>query len=252
MSSTPGDEDLLARLPDEPRWAETRWLLASGEGRGHIDGGGAVVVARRLPLAAVVGRPSPALLRELVDAGPADLELIVQVEDVEHVRAALDGWSTTWARLHRWPEGRPLPAPPTDIEVVVSEPPAPRLLAMLSDDARRWARPARAMALHLVDDRPVSLCIALAVTETLWDVGVETDRAHRRRGHARACVAALAHHLAAAGLQPMWGAAEDNDASLALAASLGFVPDERLALLTRPVGWPGQAAASSSASESSR
>ena len=251
MSSTPGDEGLLARLPDEPRWAETRWLLTSGEGRGHTDGGGAVVVARRLPLAAVVGRPSPVLLRELVDAGPADLELIVQAEDLDHVRAALDGWATTWARLHRWPDGRPLPPPPTDIEVVVSEPPAPRLLAMLSDDARRWAQPARALALHLVDGRPVSLCIALTVTETLWDVGVETDRAHRGRGNARACFTALAHHLVADGLQPMWGAAEDNAPSLALAASLGFVPDERLALLTRP-GWPGQAPASSSASESSR
>ena len=236
MSPSPREEDLLARLPDELRWAETRWLLASGEGRGHAAGDGAVVVARRLPLAAVVGRPPPALLRELVEVGPADLELIVQREDVEHVRAALDGWTTTWARLHRWPDGRPLPSPPSGIEVVVSEPPSQRLLATLSDDARRWARPARALALHLADGRPVSLCIALAVTETLWDVGVETDPAHRRRGCAKACFAALAHHLAADGLRPMWGAAEENAASLALAASLGFVPDERIALLTRPLG----------------
>jgi GNAT superfamily N-acetyltransferase len=235
MSPSPSAQDLLARLPDEPRWAETRWLLASGEGRGHADGDGAVVVARRLPLAAVVGRPAPALLRELVDAAPTDLELIVQAEDHDHVRAALNGWTTTWARLHRWPDGRPLPSPPADIEVVVSEPPSRALLAALSDDARRWARPARAMALHLVDGRPVSLCIALAVTETLWDVGVETDPAHRRRGWATACFATLAHHLAADGLRPMWGAAEDNAASLALAASLGFVPDGRIALLAPPV-----------------
>jgi GNAT superfamily N-acetyltransferase len=235
MSPSPREEDLLARLPDEPRWAETRWLLASGEGRGHADGDDAVVVARRLPLAAVVGRPSPALLRELVDAASADLELIVQAEDHDHVRAALDGWTTTWARLHRWPGGRPLPSPPTDIEVVVSDPPSRALLAALSDDARLWARPARALAVHLVDGQPVSLCIALAVTETLWDVGVETDPTHRRRGCATACFAALAHHLAADGLQPMWGAAEDNEASLALAACLGFVPDQRIALLTPPV-----------------
>jgi GNAT superfamily N-acetyltransferase len=235
MSATPREEDLRTRLPDEPRWAEARWLLASGEGRMHAAGDGAVVVARRLPLAAVVGRPSPALLHELVDAGPADLELIVQTEDVEHVREVLGGWTTTWARLHRWPEGRPLPSPPPDVEVVVSEPPSRQLLATLSDDARRWARPARALALHLADEQPVSLCIALAVTETLWDVGVETDPGHRRRGLSRACFAALAQHLAADGLRPMWGAAEDNAASLTLAASLGFVPDERIALLTRRV-----------------
>jgi GNAT superfamily N-acetyltransferase len=235
MSATSRARDLLRRLPDEPRWAETRWLLASGEGQLHADDDGAVVVGRRLPLAAVVGRPSPALLRQVADAGASDLELIVQVDDVAHVRAALGGWETTWARLHRWPEDQPLPSPPAGIEVAVAEPPSSELLAALSDDARRWARPARALALHLVDERPVSLCIALAVTQTLWDVGVETDPAHRRRGLARACFAALAQHLAADGLRPMWGAAEDNTASLALAAALGFVPDERIALLTRPV-----------------
>lgn len=230
MALSPRCGHLLRRLPDEPRWAETRWLLASGEGRLHADAHGGVVVGRRLPLGAVVGRPAPDLLREVADG----LELVVQAEDLAHARAVLPGWTRTWARLHRWPDERGPPAAPAGPRVVVSDPPDPALLGSLAADARRWARPARALAVRLVDDRPVALCVALAVTETLWDVGVETAPDHRRRGHGRDCFAALARHLDADGLRPVWSATEDNAASLALAASLGFGPVGRLALLRPP------------------
>lgn len=227
---SPTARHLLRRLPDQPRWVETRWLLASGEGRLHADAHGGVVVGRRLPLGAVVGRPAPDLLREVADG----LELVVQAEDLPHAHAALGGWTSTWARLHRWPDERRPPAAPTTPRVVVSDPPAPALLGALAVDARRWAQPARALAVALVDGRPVALCIALAVTGTLWDVGVETDPDHRRRGHARDCFAALARHLDADGLRPVWSATQDNAASLAMAASLGFTAVGRVALLHPP------------------
>ena len=65
---------------------------------------------------------------------------------------------------------------------------------------------------------------AASITETLWDVGIDTLEGHRRKGHARACYLALASHLAAQGFSPVWGAYEDNEASLAMAESLGFIP----------------------------
>lgn len=78
------------------------------------------------------------------------------------------------------------------------------------------------------------------MTETLWDVAVDTLDGHRRQGHASACFRALAAHMAAEGRQPIWGANDDNAASLELAARLGFEPVDRLALLS-PLDAPDQA-----------
>jgi len=81
---------------------------------------------------------------------------------------------------------------------------------------------------------PVAVCSAGAVTETLWDVGIDTLAGHRRRGHATAAYRALAAHLAETGRDPVWGAEDTNVASLRLADELGFEPVDRLAVLTRP------------------
>ena len=97
---------------------------------------------------------------------------------------------------------------------------------------RRHAALAAAIAVRVVDDEVVAVCAAGDVTETLWDVGIDTVPGHRRRGHAAAAFRALAAHMARAGRQPVWGAQDDNVASLALAARLGFEPVDRLALLS--------------------
>ena len=77
--------------------------------------------------------------------------------------------------------------------------------------------------------RIVSVCSAAWETETLWDVSVETVSDYRRRGLAAACFIALARWmLAERGKRPVWGAHESNPASLALAASLGFVRESEL------------------------
>ena len=77
--------------------------------------------------------------------------------------------------------------------------------------------------------RIVAVCSAAWETETLWDVSVETVPDHRRRGLAAACFIALARWmLAERGKRPVWGAHESNPASLALAASLGFVRESEL------------------------
>jgi predicted GNAT family acetyltransferase len=70
------------------------------------------------------------------------------------------------------------------------------------------------------------------VTETLWDVGIDTLEGHRRRGHAAACFHALAAWMAGRGRQPVWSAYEDYPPSLTLAAKLGFQPVDRIAVLS--------------------
>jgi GNAT superfamily N-acetyltransferase len=225
---------LAAALPDLPRWVETRSLLLSGDGLltiGEADDAG-VVMDRRFPSGAVVGRGDRSLLQDVLAAVPADFELVVQLEALADARAALPAWKVAFVTVHA--PARPFPGGEgTQAGVVVSAPPDGGRLEELPEDIRRYAAEAYATAVRVVDGVVVAVCAAGDVTETLWDVGIDTLAAHRRRGHASACVRALAGHMAREGRQPVWAAEEDNVASMRLAAKLGFRPVDRLAVLSR-------------------
>ena len=55
-------------------------------------------------------------------------------------------------------------------------------------------------------------------------VSIETLEGFRRRGRGAAAFLRLAQEMRLSGLEPVWGAVEDNTASVALAKRLGFVP----------------------------
>lgn len=73
-----------------------------------------------------------------------------------------------------------------------------------------------------VDGAPVSFCYAGTMTESIWDVALETLEAHRGRGHATSCVTFMIHLMRNSGREPVWGALEKNHASRRLAEKLGF------------------------------
>jgi hypothetical protein len=73
-----------------------------------------------------------------------------------------------------------------------------------------------------VDGAPVSFCYAGTMTESIWDVALETLEAHRGRGHATSCVTFMIHLMRDRGREPVWGALEGNQASRCLAQKLGF------------------------------
>jgi RimJ/RimL family protein N-acetyltransferase len=228
---------LAAALPDVPRWVETRALLLSGAAvvRRSARADGAVVLDPALPFGCLVGCADAALLRDVLGGAEEDFELVVQYEAVDDARAALPGWTVAPATIH-------VPASPWQADcgaapdVVVSAPPQQRWLELVpeAEEVRRYAALAEAIALRLVDGQVAAVCAAGDVTESLWDVGIDTIDGHRRQGHATAAFRALAAHMAAAGRQPVWGAEDDNVASMALAARLGFMPVDRLAILKAP------------------
>jgi GNAT superfamily N-acetyltransferase len=209
-------------------------MLRLGEGRVRTvgDEGGALVRFDYLSLGAVIGHPSKRVIREALARVPTDFDLIVQLESAAGARRALPGWQALPVTVHRLPAGHE-PASLREPGVEVLAPAGAELLDRLPPAARREARLATAVAVRALGERPVSWCQATAVTETLWDVGVETLPAHRRRGHASACFGALASHMAAQGRRPVWGAEESNSPSLSLARKLGFEPVARL-IVMRP------------------
>ena len=224
---------LADALPDAPRWVETRALLLSGNAAVEVNdlGDAAVVLDTTLPFGALVGRADPTLLRSVLDGVPADFELIVQLDTLPAAQQALSGWRAAQAVVHTlvdpYPSGQR-----AEPGVVVSTPPDLRWLQELPEDLRLYAGQAEAIAVRVVEGTVVAVCAAGDVTETLWDVGIDTLAAHRRRGYAAACFRALAAAMAQQGKQPVWGAYEDYPPSLNLAAKLGFQPVDRVAVLS--------------------
>ena len=74
----------------------------------------------------------------------------------------------------------------------------------------------------VVEGRLVGLAHTNALTARYADIGIATDRARRRRGYASAAASIVARRIQERGLVPVWSTGEDNEASLRIAARLGF------------------------------
>jgi RimJ/RimL family protein N-acetyltransferase len=94
------------------------------------------------------------------------------------------------------------------------------------EDATRNGR----IAAGLDDGAPVSFCYAGSVTETWWDVAIDTLPGYRRKGHAARVASFMIRHMTVKQLKPVWGALEQNPASWRLARRLGFVATDELAV----------------------
>lgn len=223
---------LAAVLPDDARWVYARSMLLSGGARVRLSAGGEGALVLDPTMAVLVGRPDPELLGATL-AGPTGRSLLLEEDALAGARAALPGWLSRLFVVHVRPEpysGHSSPAP----GVVVSAPLDPAVLTGLPPDVRADAQDAPAAALSVVDGVPVAVCAVSDLTETLWDVGIDTIESARRQGHATAAFLALAAVMAAQGRQPVWAANEDYPPSLALAARLGFRPVARIAELIPP------------------
>ncbi|HEX6040243.1 GNAT family N-acetyltransferase [Longimicrobium sp.] len=228
---------IAALLPDLPRWVEVRASL--------LDGRGEVMGLRHRPafsfllrepdgsLLAVVGPADKERIRSVILTLRADAQVICAPEQGDGVAAALAGWRRTRAVLHRLRDPSRLPPAPDD-GVRFLRPGELETLVDLSMDLRRELGDAEGegqpIAAGFVEGRAVSFCYPASVTETLWDISIDTLPEFRRRGLAGRCVAHVVRHMWTMGREPVWGAVVENPASWRLARKLGFAPVDELAL----------------------
>lgn len=216
-----------------PRLVETRSLLLSSgaQVRGDEDGGHYVVWEGRL--ASVVGHPDPDVLRAVVDQAPAIRDLLVMRDAFGGVRSSLPEWHFEEAVIHALPQPIPeWPLPGPDVSFIDAQ----TSLAHVPPDLAEEIEEARAdgpVAATWCDGRPVAFCYASSVTETLWDVSIDTLPAYRRRGFAQSAVHLMAAFHRESSRLPVWGAVIGNLASLQLADRMGFVAVDTLYVLSR-------------------
>jgi GNAT superfamily N-acetyltransferase len=252
----------LARVPDEPRWVDTRGMLLSGRAVIHapadanLSRDSFVVVVPDASLAGVVGDPSAVNLPGLVGSMRGDVNVLAQSEDAAGVAAALRGWKRRTAIVHVLPGIMPWEAGEDADARVFTRATAPRLDHVPEElrreiadalDGRTTARfvpgalpdsirlqastivPVAAVWAHRV---PVAFCYPVWQTETHWDVSIDTLPEFRGRGYGGRASRALIRHMRREGRAPVWGALDSNAASRALAARLGFIEAAGIAVFT--------------------
>lgn len=243
--------EVLAALPDEPWLVYARSLLQHGrcdvvEAEPH--GYGVCLVEDEADLVVVLGRPGARSIRYALAGLGEDAELLAHPAAEEHVLEALPRWAAERATLHTAlrlqvesdlarravVSGASLSMHGAGPDADPDAEPLPRVRA--DPELGRWldrvARRAPVAAAWL-DGRPVAFAYAAYVSDTRFDVGVDTLEPARRQGLAAAAAAHLAERLVARGLAPVWGSAVSNDASRRLAARLGLQPADELVYVTK-------------------
>lgn len=198
-----------------------------------------VALHRDGDLAVVVGRASQAAIVEA--AGVAD-EILAVPDDEPWVAGALPSWKHESAVLFRRSAESPLPTvAPGEVRFLetgeldaLTGGPHPLVPSTLRDELASAETAGTPIAAAFDARRVAAFCYAGSITETLWDVAIDTLQPYRRRGHAMRAVSFLIEHYGARGEQPVWGAMVSNPASAALAARLGFTPVDALTVFRAP------------------
>jgi RimJ/RimL family protein N-acetyltransferase len=222
---------LTEQLPDIPRWVEARSLLLDGDpeitGLSIAGELSAVIRDPEDDTVFVVGVPDPDAILAAVARRTGACDVVCGIEAGDRLARLAPDWTPQPAIIHEMAgEGR-LPAPEgcafIGLAAIARTPMEDELREELRDAARRTE-----IAASLVDGAPVAFCYAGAVTETLWDVGIDTLPAHRRAGHAAGVAAFVIGHMAARDKRPVWASLVDNPASWRLARKLGFQEVDRI------------------------
>ena len=250
----------LTRVPDVPRWVDTRGMLLSG--RAHVRPAAAdpardsfLVVAPDVSLVGIVGEPGAEEIRAVVASLTGDINLLAQSEDAAAVVRALPAWRRQTAILHVLPAEAPWEHAEDPGARIFTRETAPSLdhvpapLRLELRDALHGRTTARfvpgelphaaatagatlPMAAVWSGRLPVAFCYPVWQTERYWDVSIDTIESYRNRGFGARAARALIRHLRRSGRAPVWGALETNMASRALAARLGFIETVGLSVFT--------------------
>jgi hypothetical protein len=232
-------EALAKHLPDIPRFVETRAMLLADLcevfGLEAEDDTNFVLRNNDVGTISVIGRPAGEAILRAVEPSEGDGDILAFEDNYAFVKTVLPDWPSEKAILHLLGDSPNLPAVP-DGMVRFLRPGEESSLTGLSDElAEELAVAAKQTEIvaTIVDGQPVSFCYAGSITETLWDISIDTIEGFRQRGLAALCVAFMIDYFNKQGKQPVWGAFVSNTASMNLAAKLGFVPVDDLYVFER-------------------
>lgn len=228
------NQEIAQKLSDLPRWVEARDLLLSDscEILALEEAPELSFVLRDLdtPSVFVIGKPSVTAIQSAIQPATPGANVVALQENGVWLAQFLPEWKPTRIIVHVLSDHPRLPDVPLgkvrflDPNILSTLPIASDLLQELQSGAEHSP-----IAATFVQNQPVSFCYAASVTESLWDVSIDTLPQYYRQGYAALCAAYMIRHMQAQGKQPVWQAVVENPASWRLAQKLGFVPVDELA-----------------------
>ena len=213
-------------LPDVPRWVEAHGIAGDRDGWRRPLGAGFVVGHDAMKLAVICGDADGDTARALASELAAHTLLFAVERDdlAAAVRAA--GRTLARAILHALSDAARLPDDDSAAPLAAGAPldGVPLPLA----DELAWARARGPIWSAYVDGEPASFAFAPWRSAGWFDISVETLPGARQLGLATIVAAAMIRDERARGREPVWGADEDNVASIRLARRLGFAPVDEI------------------------
>jgi len=193
-----------------------------------------VVSSPELELISIAGFPKKEAILQAIAANSNEVEILTTPENSEHVAEALPDWDVSPAKLHVL-QGEPrLPKISANVRLLApSEIEAIKNLPLDLKEELTTACRYSPVASTIAEGKPVSFCYAGSQTESLWDISIDTLVGYRNKGYAAACVVYMIERMRQQQKQPVWGAYETNEASLRLAAKLGFVAVDTIMVFLR-------------------
>lgn len=205
-------------LPDEPRYVEAHGIASDPASWRCELGPGFAVGSHRARLVVVCGEADAGATLRLARAHPGHTFLVTNDDLAATLRGA--GRGVERAILHTLRDPARLP----EVEGAAALP-GDTSLAHLPDELREelaGALPHGTVWAAWVDGAPVSFAYAPWRSARWFDVSVDTLAQARQLGLGTIVAAAMIRGERARGREPVWGADEQNLASLRLARRLGF------------------------------
>lgn len=227
---------LLAVIPDTPRHVEARSCLIAGTADllyWDSQPFAYALINRNTATLFVHGAPKPAIIGDWAQHVKAEMELVGDEGHADALKALLPGWDYYPAILFRLAGSAAAPAKGDTAWLSLNEIRTVKMPEVVREEILVGAVTGR-VACSLEEGRPVSFCYAGGVTETLFDIAIDTLSGFRRKGHARRAAALMISDMAGRGLAPVWGAVEGNIASIRVAKRLGFEPVDTCNVFTLP------------------
>ena len=211
-------------VPDEPRWVEAHGIAADPTSWRRELVGGLVIGNRAAQLAVVIGEVDTAAVLDLARELDDHSFLVISRALATALRDA--GRGVDRAILHTLPDPSTLP----DLEgatLLSDAVPLSHLPDPLASELE-LARTRGDVWTVYVDGLPVSFAYAPWKSTRWFDISVDTLPSARQLGLGTIVAAEMIRAERAHDREPVWGADEDNRASLRLAARLGFVAVDEL------------------------
>ena len=211
-------------LPDEPRWIEAHGIASDPAGWNRPVGSGFALGHDRARLIVVAGEAEPGEVARLAAAHPQHT-LLFAIER-EDLAVAMRSARRAVARaiLHTLADPAELP----DLEGAMPLPAGASLAHVPAGLADELAGARATVWTTIVDNKPVAFAYAPWRSAKWFDISVDTLPGSRQLGLGSVVASAMIRDEMEQGRQPVWGADENNAASLRLAKRLGFAPVDEI------------------------